>query len=79
MLLNKLKRHEDALKVCEEGLLRHPRSVQLYINKSHTLILLERYQEALDVFEQGLMLDPGNEMLLENKEIALRENDHSDI
>ena len=66
----KQKNFNEALRFCEEGLVRDPNSVKLLVNASAICIPLKAFEKTLEYCNRGLALAPDNVKLLCNRSAA---------
>jgi len=66
----KQKNFNEALRFCEEGLIRDPNSVKLLVNASAICIPLKAFEKTLEYCNRGLALAPDNVKLLCNRSAA---------
>ena len=71
MILNSMRRHNEALECFTQANTIDPTDAFIYINRGLTLDNLRQYEEAIDNFDHALILDDENEDALLNKAISL--------
>jgi YaiO family outer membrane protein len=70
-------RHEEALRLCDEGLARHPQEATLHLRRARALSALDRVEEAEQAAWRALELDPsiaGAEEYHQRLELAAQRN-----
>ncbi|MDX2049598.1 MAG: tetratricopeptide repeat protein, partial [Rickettsiaceae bacterium] len=70
--LEKLLRHEDAIKAYDEAIRLKQDYADAYFNKGNALEKLSRHTDAISAFDEAIRLEPNDALAYNNKGIVLR-------